>query len=592
MDRTVAAVTVSAQVVRRLMAILAADVVDYSRLTEAGEVDTHVRLRALRVQTIDPCVVSYRGVIIKNTGDGFLATFDSAVDAVRCAVELQNELVASEAFLPVERKIRLRIGINVGEVITEAEDIYGTSVNVAARLEQFSPPGGIVISSAVLASVKPTIDVLVEDVGELELKNISRPVQAYSIYIPGADPASRPRRRAKLPSIAVLPFRAPSENPEEAYFSEGMVDDIIFTLASVRGLLVISRTSALVYRQVPADLQKIGQELGVSYVLSGSVRRAGSKLRISAELAQVETGSVIWTDRYDGDLADLFDLQERIATRIVWSIAPHVREAELKFVMRKRPENMNAYDLLMRAIDLLYRMIPADFAQAGKLLRAAIAADETYATAYTYTALWLVHNINQGWTTNQQEDSIEAARLAAAAVDRDPSDGFALAILGHTKAVLFRDYDSSIELFERALEVAPGNAMAWTLSSGVYSYTGQTKSAIERAERGMRLSPIDKQSFFYLLFLTLAHYVDGSYDEAIVWGHKSAALNPRLCSNLRWLIASLVAVGKMDEASHFGRTLLDVNPAFRLSTYEKWCPLRTDLRNELLGRLQSAGLPE
>jgi TolB-like protein/class 3 adenylate cyclase len=592
MDRTVAAVTVSAQVVRRLMAILAADVVDYSRLTEAGEVDTHVRLRALRVQTIDPCVVSYRGVIIKNTGDGFLATFDSAVDAVRCAVELQNELVASEASLPVERKIRLRIGINVGEVITEAEDIYGTSVNVAARLEQFSPPGGIVISSAVLASVKPTIDVLVEDVGELELKNISRPVQAYSIYIPGADPASRPRRRAKLPSIAVLPFRAPSENPEEAYFSEGMVDDIIFTLASVRGLLVISRTSALVYRHVPADLQKIGQELGVSYVLSGSVRRAGSKLRISAELAQVETGSVIWTDRYDGDLADLFDLQERIATRIVWSIAPHVREAELKFVMRKRPENMNAYDLLMRAIDLLYRMIPADFAQAGKLLRAAIAADETYATAYTYAALWLVHNINQGWTTNQQEDSIEAARLAAAAVDRDPSDGFALAILGHTKAVLFRDYDNSIELFERALEVAPGNAMAWTLSSGVYSYTGQTKSAIERAERGMRLSPIDKQSFFYLLFLSLAHYVDGSYEEAIVWGRKSAALNPRLCSNLRWLIASLVAVGKMDEASHFGRNLLDVNPAFRLSTYEKWCPLRTDLRKILLGRLQAAGLPE
>ena len=592
MDRTIVAATISAQVVKRMMAILVADVVDYSRLTEAGEVDTHVRLRALRVQTIDPCVVSYRGVIIKNTGDGFLATFDSAVDAVRCAIELQNELASSEASLAVERKIRLRIGINVGEVITEAEDIYGTSVNVAARLEQFSPPGGIVISGAVLASVKPTMDVLAEDVGELELKNISRPVQAYSIYIPGADPASRPPRRAKLPSIAVLPFRAPSENPEDAYFSEGMVDDIIFTLASVRGLLVISRTSALVYRQGPADLQKIGQELGVSYVLSGSVRRAGSKLRISAELAQVETGSVIWTDRYDGDLADLFDLQERIAARIVWSIAPHVREAELKFVMRKRPENMNAYDLLMRAIDLLYRMIPSDFAQAGKLLRAAIAADETYATAYTYAALWLVHNINQGWTTNQEADSLEAARLAAAAVDRDPSDGFALAILGHTKAVLFRDYDSSIELFERALEVAPGNAMAWTLSSGVYSYTGQTKSAIERAERGMRLSPIDKQSFFYLLFLTLAHYVDGSYDEAIVWGHKSAALNPRLCSNLRWLIASLVAVGKMDEASHFGRTLLDVNPAFRLSTYEKWCPLRTDLRNELLGRLQSAGLPE
>jgi len=591
MGSVIAALT-STQVVRRMMAILAADVVDYSRLSEAGEVDTHVRLRALRVQTIDPCVVSYRGVIIKNTGDGFLASFDSAVDAVRCAVELQHDLAASEASLPIERRIRLRIGLNVGEVITEAEDIYGTSVNVAARLEQFSPPGGIVISGTVLGFVKSTMDVLVEDIGELELKNISRPVQAYSIFIPGTDHASRSHRRAKLPSIAVLPFRAPNENPEEAYFSEGMVDDIIFTLASVRGLLVISRTSALLYRDGPTDLQKIGQELGVSYVLSGSVRRADSRLRISAELSHVETGSVIWTDRYDGDLANLFDLQEHIATRIVWSIAPHVRETELKLVMRKRPENMNAYDLLMRAIDLLYRMTPLDFVQAGKLLRGAIAADDTYATAYAYAALWQVHNINQGWTTNQQADSIEAARLAAAAVDRDPGDGFALAILGHTKAVLFRDYDSSIGFFERALEVAPGNAMAWTLSSGVYSYTGQTKSAVERAERGMRLSPVDKQSFFYLLFLTLAHYVDGTYEESIIWGHKSAALNPRLCSNMRWLIASLVAVGKMDEARHFARTLLEVNPGFRLSTYEKWCPLQTELRRELLSRLQSAGLPE
>ena len=358
MASAVAAVTTSAQVARRMMAILAADVVDYSRLTEAGEEDTHVRLRALRVQTIDPCVVSFRGVIIKNTGDGFLASFDSAVDAVRCAVELQHELVASEAFQPIERRIRLRIGLNVGEVITESEDIYGTSVNVAARLERFSPPGGVVISDTVLAFVKSTMDVLVEDIGELELKNISRPVQAYSICIPGADHASRPPRRAKLPSIAVLPFRSPNENPEEAYFSEGMVDDIIFTLASVRGLLVISRTSALLYRDGLTDLQRIGQELGVSYVLSGSVRRAGSKLRISAELSHVETGAVLWTDRYDGDLADLFDLQERIATRIVWSIAPHVRETELKFAMRKRPENMNAYDLLMRAIDLLSRMTP------------------------------------------------------------------------------------------------------------------------------------------------------------------------------------------------------------------------------------------
>jgi TolB-like protein/class 3 adenylate cyclase/Tfp pilus assembly protein PilF len=591
MNSATAALASSANVVRRMMAVLAADVVDYSRLTEIAEVDTHVRLRALRVETIDPCVVSYRGRIIKNTGDGFLASFDSAVDAVRCAVELQRELTESEAVQPVERKIRMRVGLNVGEVITEAEDIFGTSVNVAARLEQFSPPGGIVISDSILSFVKSTIDVSVDDIGELELKNISKPVQAYSICTPGADHAPHFGRKAKLPSIAILPFRASGENHQDAYFGEGMVEDIIFTLASVRGLIVISRTSTLAY-QTPIDLQKIGQELGVRYVLSGSVRRAEKRIRITAELWQVEKGSLIWTDRYDGDMAEFFDLQERIATRIVWSIAPHVREAELKSAMRKRPENMNAYDLLLQAIDLLYRMNPSDFRQAGQLLRQAIAADDTYALAYAYAALWQVHNINQGWTTNLEADSIEAARLATAAVERDPADGFALAICGHTKAVLFRDYPGAIEIFGRALNVAPGNAMAWTLSSGVYSYTGQAKSAIERAERGLRLSPADKQSFFYLLFLALAHYVNGTYDEAIIWARKSAALNPRLCSNLRWLIASLVAVGKLDDARHFGRVMLEVNPGFRLSAYEKWCPLQPELRKELLARLRSAGLPD
>jgi adenylate cyclase len=590
-DNTASAAS-TVQVVRRVLTILAADVVDYTRLSEEREVETHVRLRTMRVETIDPCIVSYRGRIIKNTGDGFLACFDSPVDAVRCAIELQRELIASEVAYAAQHRIRLRIGLNVGEVIAEPEDIFGTSVNVAARLEQFSPPGGVVLSADVLALVKSAIASSFEDIGELELKNLSRRVQAYSISIPGADPTARLSRRAKLPSIAILPFRASGGDAEDAYFAEGMVDDIIFTLASVRGLLVISRTSSLIYRGTTADLRKVGQDLGVSYVLSGHVRRARNKLRIGAELSHVGIGSVIWSDRYEGDLADLFELQERIATRIVWSIGPQVREAELKLVARKRPENMNAYDLLMRAIDLLYRMNPTDFKQAGRLLGEAVAADDTYATAYAYAALWQVHNINQGWTTNHEQDSTEAARLAAAAVERDPTDGFALAILGHTKAVLFREYSASINCFERALEVAPGNAMAWTLSSGVYSYTGQTKSAVERAERGMRLSPVDKQSFFYLLFLSLAHYVNGTYEESIIWGRKSAALNPRLCSNLRWLIGSLVAAGRMDEARHFAGSLLEVNPAFRLSSYAKWCPLQPNLKTELLKRLSIAGIQD
>jgi adenylate cyclase len=580
----------------RVLAVMIADVVDYTRLTEAAELETHTRLRALRVETIDPCIVSYRGQIIKNTGDGFLASFDSPVDALRCAVEIQREVPLRESSASPDRRIRLRIGLNVGEVITEQDDIYGTSVNIAARLEQVSPPGGIVISSAIHAITRSRMDVPVEDLGPLALKNLLQPVHAYSLRIPGADKAASSisllGRRAKLPSIAVLPFRMTGDDPERAYFGEGIIDDIIFNLSSVRGLLVIARTSALSYRNRPFDLQRIGQELGVQYVLGGSVRRIGNHLRISAELSDVQSGSVTWVDRYDGDLTELFDLQERIATRIVWSLLPHLREAELKSARRKRPENMNAYDLLLQAIDLLYHMNRSDFARGGQLLRQAIAADDTYATAYAYASLWQAHNINQGWTIDFAADSKEAVRLAAAAVDHDPTDGFALAVYGHVKGVLFRDYTVAVELFDRAIKAAPGNAIAWILSSGVYSYTGRSKAAIERAEMGMRLSPVDTQSYFYLLFLALAHYVNGTYEEAIIWSRKSAGLNPRLCSNLRWLIASLVATGEVEEARHFAQTFLEVNPGFRLSAYSEWCPLKPELRPELIARLRAAGLPE
>jgi adenylate cyclase len=588
--------TSSSKILSKMMAVMAADVVGYTRLTELSEFETHARLRALRVNTIDPCIVSYRGRVIKNTGDGFLASFDSSVDALRCAIEIQHEVPLQQAFVAEDRKIRFRIGLNAGEVILEKEDIFGTSVNIAARLEQVSPPGGIVVSDSLHANAKSVIDVPIEDLGAVELKNLSQPVHAYSLQVAGAEQFSPAKamlsRRAKLPSVAVLPFRMDGDDPENAYFGGGIIDDIIYNLSSVRGLLVIARTSALSYRTGPLDLRKIGQELGVRYVLSGSVRRFKDQLRVTAELSDVENASVIWVDRYEGGLAELFDLQERIAARIVWSLAPYLREAELKSARRERPESMNAYDLLLQAIDLIYHMNRADFMRGGELLRQAIAADDGFATAYAYASLWKVHSINQGWTKDIEADSKEALRLAQAAVDRDPTDGFALAIYGHSKGVLFRDYSGAIDLFERALEAAPGNAIAWTLSSGVYSYTGQSKAAIERAEVGMRLSPVDTQSHFYLLFLALAHYINGTYEESIIWGRKSAALNPRLCSNLRWLIASLAATGQIDEARHFARAIVDINPNFTLSAYAKWCPLIPELRAKLIERLRKAGLKE
>jgi adenylate cyclase len=244
----------------------------------------------------------------------------------------------------------------------------------------------------------------------------------------------------------------------------------------------------------------------------------------------------------------------------------------------------------MQAIDLMYRMNFADFTQAGSLLQQAIVADPNYATAYSYAALWHVHNIAQGW--NSDADRAEAARLATAAVDRDPMDGFALALLAHTKSFLFQDYVAARELYERALSASPNNAMAWSLSSTVYSYIGDGKAAVERAQHGLRLSPLDTQAFFYLMILGIAHYVNGTYDEALIWLQKSVAMNPRLCAGLRVLIVNLVAMGKLMDARIFSRKLLEIQPRFRVSEYAALCPYRDALRTDFLARLTEAGLPE
>jgi adenylate cyclase len=583
---------------RKLLTVLAADVVGYSRLTEAAEEGTHARLRKLRVDLIDPAVVSYRGKIIRNTGDGFLATFDSAIDAVRCAIEIQRETASSENSEAPDRRILFRIGINVGDIIVEPEDIYGSGVNIAARLEQHASPGGVVISDAVLARVAARIDSPVDDLGPLRLKNISRAVRAYSLVIPNSDrsivAAKRPRsaKRAKIPSIAVLPFRSEGDDDSDTYFGEGMVEDIIVALSSIRGLLVISRTSSLAFKSNNADIQNVGQSLGIRYVLSGSIRRTTSQLCIVSQLADAHTGSVIWADRYEGGLSNLFDFQARIATRIVWSVAPHVREAELKRALRKRPDSLNAYDLVMQAIDLMYRMNFPDFMKAGSILERAIQIDDGYATAYAYRSLWHIHNIAQGWTNNAADESIEAARLATAAVDRDPADGFALAVHGHIRSFLFREYEVAIGIFDRALAASPSNAMAWSFSSGAFSYKGDGRQGIERAEYGLRLSPVDTQAYYYLNFLALAHYVAGSYDEAVIWARKAVGLNPQLCALLRVLIVSLVANGQVNEARQAGQALLRAQPRFRISDYAMVCPYHAEIGTQFLDRLRVAGLPE
>jgi len=407
---------------------------------------------------------------------------------------------------------------------------------------------------------------------------------------------SRPRLPAAgapgRPSIAVLPFRSLDPDPEKAYFGECMVEDIIASLATLKELRVISRNSTIVYRDKETDVHQVGVDLGVRYVLSGSVRRGPRRDRITTELADTETSSVLWAQPYDAEGEDLFAVQDRITARIVGTIAPRVREAEIRRAFQKRPESMDAYDHVLQAMHLLYRLDPDEFARAGTLLRRAIALDDSYSTAYALAAQWHLLRVGQGWSPDRQMDLQEGMRLAEAAVDRDPLSAHALAQLGHMRSFLLRDYDTALALFDQAHDASPNNAWAWGLSAPTYCYLGDGAAAIARAEYALSLSPQDPLAFWYHTSLCIAHYTKRSYEEAAHWGQIALRENSRYTAALRHTVAAFGALGRMEEAAPFLRMMLDVDPNFHVSDRVAHYPYRDASRLDLLrSHLLAAGLP-
>jgi adenylate cyclase len=579
---------------RRLAAVLVADIAGYTRLMEAYEFDTHDRLMALRRDLIETAIAGHGGRIIKNTGDGLIAVFSSVNDAVECAVGLQQSIQRQESIQPPDRRIRFRMGLNVGDVVVEAEDVYGNGVNVAARLQDLAEPGGLMISAAVREQVGQNLELPTVDLGNIGLKNIQTPVRAFRVLTGSDSGGSRSIRTSlrRQPSIAVLPFRTIDPDPEQAYFGEGLVEDIIGALAALKDLMVISRNSTLVYRGKDVEVSRIGRDLDVRYVLSGSVRRRGRRLRIAAELADTGSGLVLWAQTFNFDGEDLFDIQERIVAEIVGILAPRVRESEIQLAFLKRPESMDAYDHFLQALALLYRLNERDFTRAGTLVQRAIALDDSYATAYALASEWHGLRIGQGWSPDPAGDSREAVRLAEAAVDRDSMNVRALTLLGHYRSYLFRDYDGALGLFDRALVASPNNAWAWGRSAPTYSYIGDGRGAIERAEQALRLSPQDPLAFYYHTSLCIAHYTCGMYEEAAQWGQISLRENPRYTAAACPTAASLAAMGRNDEAREAARKVLEVNPAFRASLHAARYPYRDLARREQLERhLVAAGLP-
>jgi TolB-like protein/Tfp pilus assembly protein PilF len=539
--------------------------------------------------------VALGGTVIKKTGDGSLVVFDEVRSAIACALEVQHSITVAEGGEKPDRRISLRIGVNVGEVIVDGGDIFGDAVNITARLQTYAEPGGIAVTGEIASHISSDPLIRAVDLGNLYLHNMARPVRMFTLHVNGSEArlvGDAPLGTDNRPSIAVLPFRKYQRDPEEAYFADGIVDDIIYSLAGLKELFVISRGSTLGYGGDDVDTCAVGRALGVRYVLYGSVRRGAGVLRITTELSDAETGTIIRSDKYQGDLSDLFALQDRISASVVGTIAPHVLEQELVRARRKHPSNMTAYDFLLQALDQLYRMDVESHARARGLLQQAMAHDPLYAPPYSYAAFWYVFHVGEGRSTDFEADVREAARLADTAIRLNENDPLALAMYGHVQSFLLHDYQRAVHFLDRAIEVGPSSAWAWTMSCATYGYIGNGPLAVERGERGVRLAPQDAYRFWHEALLGQAHYVNGNYEEAAVWARRAVGRNGAVAFSLRTLINCLMAVGKKDEAVEAGQHLLRVQPNFRVSRYEKRCPFQGERLTVWLGRLRAAGLPE
>lgn len=580
---------------RRLAAVLAADVVGYTRLMQTDEEKTHTRLMQLRWNVLDPGVTAQNGRIVKNTGDGFLATFDTARDAAHCALFLQEAVAQNTIGTPAEERISFRMGLNTADIIVEDDDVYGDGVNIAARLQNYATAGGIVISGAVAEQLGSDMNVGVVDLGDLHLRNMGRPIRVYALH-PTQQPAKllgeEPAGTEPRASIAVLPFRMNLTSPDEVYFADGVVDDIIRGLAGLKELFVVSRGASASFGGRQVDARDVGRQLGVRYVLYGGIQRTSSTVRIVTELSDAASGEIIRCDLHEGNAGELFALQDRIATAVVKQIAPQVRKRELMRVMRKHPTNLTAYDLVLQALDVLYRMDYDSFSKARGLLEQAIAHDPNFALAYAYVALWYVFRIGEFGSPDPQGDAVAGARYAAEALERDGDDAFALAVSGHVQSYLLHDYDKARKLLERAVVAGPSSAMAWTMASATSGFLGDGAAAVRQGEQGVRLSPLDARAFWHEGLYGQAHYVNGDYEQALEWVQSALGRNELIRFNQRLFIVTLSALGRRDEAAHAARRFLQIQPEFGMAEYAKRCPFRGPALETWLEHLRSAGLPD
>jgi adenylate cyclase len=582
---------------RRLAAILAGDIARYSYLMGIDEEGTMRQLKAHRKKLIDPKIIEHHGRIVKTTGDGMLVEFVSVVDAVRYAVDIQRGMAERNADVAPDRRIEFRIGINVGDIISDENDIYGDGVNVAARLEALAEPGGILVSRNVHDQVRDKLSFGFEDLGEQLVKNIARPIGVHRVSLAESAPPAMVKSAAAAktefssvdrPSIAVLPFANMSGDPEQEYFADGISEDIITGLSKLRWFFVIARNSSFAYKGKAIDVKRVARELGVRYVLEGSVRKSGNRVRITAQLIDAATGNHIWADRYDGDLTDIFALQDEITKKVVAAIEPKLLEAEGTRSRSRSPEDLSAWDMVIQANSLFWRLTTAEREAAIAVLRRAVERYPDYAPAQSMLAFVLLISGYLGWVLMESQLQ-EAAGLAARAEELDPSDPWAHLALGYVAFVRRRTSAAAAE-FQRALDLNPNFAAAHGYLGWALAFDGQSEQAIAHLKEAIRMSPHDPQNAIFNSGLAIAHYLAGRFAEAVEYSRETLQQRSAFTAGHRIHCASLAQNGQIDEAREALAGLKEVHPDLSIAWIESNVPYTAAPMAKFVEGMRKAGL--
>ena len=577
---------------RRLAAILAADVAGYSRLMGADEEGTLERLKALRRELLDPKIAEHHGRIVKTTGDGMLVEFASVVDAVRCAVAVQQAMPERNMAVAADDRIELRIGVNLGDVIVEGDDLYGDGVNIAARIEALANPGGVFVSNTVHDQVRDRLPFVFEDLGEQQVKNIARPVQVYRVR--DAEGTKSPSTSALAlpdkPSIAVLPFANLSGDPEQDYFADGMVEEIITALSRIRWFFVIARNSTFTYKGRAVDVKQVGRELGVRYVLEGGVRKSGSRIRVTAQLVETATGNHIWAERYDRDLADIFVVQDEITERVVAAIEPELYAAEQVRSQSKPPDSLDAWECVIRALSCIGQGTRDENTEAEALCRRAIAIAPGYGRAHSLLAWTLLRRTTWSGDFRVVMPEISAETRAALALDdRDPWAHFVQGNLFFRT----RRFDDAARALRRALELNPNFALAHAFLGSSLNMQGAHQEAVDSAEHALRQSPRDRSVGTYAsMTMANVHLKAGHYSECVTWARNIIEKSPEWVPGHSVLTAALAMEGDLTAAAEARETLLRLRPEFSLAWMNENQPFTGEIAERVREGLRKAGVPE